>query len=53
MKFESLLVFILFKFKNRPNISGIRVVNYKQVMYECNPDQCWVSYFQKVINYSY
>ncbi len=24
---ESLLVFILFKFKKRPNISGIRVVN--------------------------
>ncbi len=26
MLFEILLVFILFKFKNRPNISGIRVV---------------------------
>ncbi len=26
MWFESLLVFILFKFKKRPNISGIRVV---------------------------
>ncbi len=26
MSFESLLVFILFKFKKRPNISGIRVV---------------------------
>ncbi len=27
MWFESLLVFILFKFKKRPNISGIRVVD--------------------------
>ncbi len=26
MWFESLLVFILFKFKKRPNISGIQVV---------------------------
>ncbi len=28
MWFESLLVFILFKFKKRPNISGIQVVYY-------------------------
>ncbi len=26
MWFESLLIFILFKFKKHPNISGIRVV---------------------------
>ncbi len=33
MWFESLLIFILFKFKKRPNISGIRVVKslYKNV----------------------
>ncbi len=34
MRFESLLVFILFKFKKRPNISGIRVVQLKQEYYE-------------------
>ncbi len=31
MWFESLLVFILFKFKKRPNISGIRVVHFQSV----------------------
>ncbi len=30
MRFESLLVFILFKFKKRPNISEIRVVVTKE-----------------------
>ncbi len=30
MWFEILLVFILFKFKKRPNISGIRVVFWNQ-----------------------
>ncbi len=29
MWFESILVFILFKFKKRPNISGIQVVQWK------------------------
>ncbi len=30
MWFESLLVFILLKFKKRPNIYGIQVVNVKK-----------------------
>ncbi len=30
MWFESVLVFILFKFKNHPNISGIRVVHTEE-----------------------
>ncbi len=34
MWFESLLVFILFKFKKRPNISVIPVVKQKCVFYE-------------------
>ncbi len=33
MWFEILLVFILFKFKKRPNISGIRVVEYYIYIY--------------------
>ncbi len=31
MRFESLLVLILFKFKKRPNISRIRVVIIKNI----------------------
>ncbi len=36
MWFEILLVFILFKFKKRPNISRIRVVNAKQCYWILN-----------------
>ncbi len=42
MRFESLLVLILFKLKKRPNISGIQVVH---ITYNYNP---WRKYYYKL-----
>ncbi len=42
MWLESLLVLILFKFKKRPNISGIRVVNYFNAKIKHLNNHSWI-----------